>query len=246
MELISVVIAIHNGEQFLKDTLDSLINQTYKNIEIIIVVNCSDDMTLNILSTYDDKRIKIYTTDICQLAFNLNYGLLKAKGRYIARIDADDVAENFRIEKQINVLKERNYDVVGSNITYINEYGESIGSKKYPEFNSKIRKQIIFTSPIAHPSIMYKRELILNNRGYLNGMVSEDYDLWLRLMRDENIIFYNIQQPLTKYRIHTSQAKGNNYAYMEIAGYFLREALFLKSFKLFLASLIYIFKAIIK
>jgi hypothetical protein len=128
----------------------------------------------------------------------------------------------------------------------IDKNSSTIGEKKYPENNNEIRKQIFYSSPLAHPSVMYKKKIVLQNGGYLNGKMSEDYDLWIRLMRDKNIKFYNIQENLTKYRIHSNQAKGNKLAYYEICGYMMRETLHQRSFKFFLGFLIYLFKALIK
>ena len=238
--LISVILAVTNGQKFLKETIDSLLNQTYKTIEIIVVVNCSQDATLEILQDYDDERIRIYETNICQLNFNLNYGLSKAKGEYIVRIDADDIAIPERFFKQMIYMQK--YDVVGSNIIYIDEYSNIIGRKNYPEHNEEIRKKIYYTSVLAHPSVMIKKAILLKNSGYMGGKVSEDYDLWLRLIRDSSIKFYNIQENLILYRIHPKQARGNKYAYAEIAGYFLREALYFRSFKSFIGCLVYVFK----
>lgn len=245
-ELVSIVIAIYNGEKFLKETIDSLVNQTYKNIEIIVVVNCTNDDTIKILESYEDERIKIFETNICQLAFNLNYGLMQSKGAYVVRIDADDIAINTRIEKQLEIIKNKNYDIVGSNIIYINESGNEIGTQKYNEKDHDIRKAIYFKCPIAHPSVMYKKNVILKHSGYLNGKVSEDYDLWIRLMRDKNVKFYNIQESLLLYRIHYNQSKGNKLAYCEVTSYMLREMLYQKSIKYFFGLILNIFKTIVK
>ncbi len=239
-------MAVCNGQKYVKETINSILKQTYQNFEIIAVVNCSNDETINILKNFDDNRLKIYETNICQLNFNLNYALLKASGKYIARIDADDIAVSDRFSKQIECIAKYDYDVVGSNLKYIDENSNSIGYKNYPEKNENIRKNIYYKSTIGHPSVMYKKDIILKYSGYMGGQVSEDYDLWLRLMRDKNIKFYNIQENLTKFRIHSSQARGNKYAYAEIAGYFLRETLYLKSFKSFVGCLVYIAKAIFK
>lgn len=246
MKTISVILAVYNGEEFIKQTLDSILKQTFSNFEIIVVINCSNDKTIDIVNGIDDSRIKLYETNICQLAFNLNYGLYKSKGEYIVRIDADDIAEPNRLEKQLEIIEKFKYDVVGSNLLYIDEYNNIIEEKKYPEQNEDIRKNVFYKSVLAHPSVMYKKETILSVGGYMNGKVSEDYDLWLRLMRDKSVKFYNIQENLTRYRIHSSQAKGNKYAYAEIAGYMLRESLYLKSIKFLLGSLIYVGKTILK
>ncbi|DAB31000.1 MAG TPA: glycosyl transferase [Sulfurimonas sp. UBA12504] len=243
---ISVIIAIYNGQKYIKETIESVLNQSYKNFEIIAVVNCSCDETIAILKSFDDVRIRIFETNICQLNFNLNYALLQSSGEYIARIDADDIALSDRFEKQVECIEKHNYDVVGTNLEYMNEESKTISFKNYPKTDEKIRKKIYYKSVIAHPSVMYKKETILNVGGYLNGKMSEDYDLWIRLMRDKSIKFYNIQENLTRYRIHTTQAKGNSYAHAEIAGYFLREAISQKSIKSFFGCIVYILKAFFK
>lgn len=243
---VSVIIAVHNGEAFLAQTLQSILKQTYTNFEIIVVINCSNDATKEIVENIDDERIKLYETNICQLAFNLNYGLYKSQGEYIARIDADDIAQADRLEKQLEVLESLECDVVGSNLLYIDEHNGQIGAKKYPQNNAEIRKSIVYQSTIAHPSVIYKKKTILEVGGYMNGKISEDYDLWIRLMRDEKVKFYNIQENLTHYRVHATQVKGNKYAYAEIAGYFLREALSQKSMKSFFGCIIYTCKALFK
>jgi len=240
---VSVLLAVYNEENFIKQTIESTLAQSFTNFEFIIIVNCSNDNTVDIIKSFDDERIKLFETEICQLAFNLNYGLNKALGSYILRIDADDIAEPNRLEKQLNVIENFNYDVVGSNLTYIDQNDIIIGEKVYPQSNEDIRKRIFHKSVIAHPATIYKKEAILKVGGYMNGKVSEDYDLWIRLMRNKSIKFYNIQENLTKYRIHSAQAKGDKYAYAEIAGYFLREAIYKKSLKSFVGSIIYILKA---
>lgn len=244
--LISVLIGVHNGEQYIKKTIESIIYQTHQNFEIIVILNCSSDKTAAILENFKDNRIIIYKTNICQLAFNLNFGLMHAKGDYIARIDADDVAEPIRLAKQLDYILNNNIDVIGSNIELIDENNKPIGNKYYPEKDLKIRKKIYYANPLAHPSVMYRKNVILKNSGYMNGKVSEDYDLWIRLMRDKNVKFYNIQENLTKYRIHTNQARGNKLAYYEICGYMIRESLYQKSFNFLIGFLIGIIKAFVK
>lgn len=246
MKKISILLSVKDGEQFVGETIDSIVNQTYQEFELIIVVNCSTDKTLEIVHAYDDARIKILESNICQLNYNLNLALSHAKGEYIARIDADDIALPHRLEKQIKVLEEGNYNVVGSNIKYINEHGELIGEKNYPETDEEIRKKIIYKAVIVHPSILCKREDLLKIGGYLGGKFAQDLDLWIRLMRDENIKFYNIQEPLLHYRIHSSQAKGNPLTFADVAGYMLRESIYSKSFRYFLGAMIYYGKALFK
>lgn len=243
---VSVLLCVKNGEKYIKDTIDSILNQTYQNFEFIIVVNCSTDKTLEIVSSYKDKRIRIFKTNIGQLSFNLNYGLNISEGEYVARIDADDIAEKSRLEKQIKCIENYGYDIVGSNIAYINEKNEILKSVSYPEMNDEIRRGILYKAVLVHPSIMFRKGLVLENSGYLGGRYAQDYDLWLRLMRDKKVKFYNIQEPLLKYRIHLEQAKGNKSSYGEVAGYFLKEVIYTKRFIYLFSSLIYFFKGMFR
>lgn len=244
--MITILICIYNGEKYIQETLNSILNQSYQDFEVVVVLNCTNDRTIEKIKNINDSRIKIFETNICQLAFNLNYGLLKSNGDYIVRIDADDIAEPERLEKQLKILQEGKFDVVGSNLTYIDENSLIIGQKKYPETDNEIHKKIFYKNPFAHPSIMYKKTSVLKVGGYLNGKVSEDYDLWLRLMRDKNIKFYNIQENLTRYRIHSNQVKGNKLAYYEICGYMIREALYQKSFRYVIGFFVYLLKGLLK
>ena len=159
----------------------------------------------------------------------------------IARMD-DDIADKTRFAKQMDYITKYGYDVVGTNLEYINSHGKIIDTKTFPESNRSIRKRIYYKCIISHPSVMYKKETILKYNCYMGGKASEDYDLWLRLMRNVSIKFYNIQKNLIQYRIHVEQIKGDKTAFAEVAGYFLREALYMKSLKPLVGCFTYILK----
>lgn len=238
-------MCVKNGEDYLEETIKSILNQSYSNFEFIIVVNCSTDDSLKIIKRFDDERIKVFETNICQLSYNLNFGLEISKGKYIARIDADDVAKPDRLKRQLSHIK-KGFDVVGSNIDFIDEKSEVFKTLEFPELNKTIRKKIYYKSVIAHPAVMFKKEVVLNNGGYLGGKYAQDYDLWLRLMRDNNLKFYNIQEPLTNYRVHLNQSKGNKLSYANVSGYLLKESLYSKNINYFIGSVIYYLKGLIK
>jgi len=243
---ITALLCVKNGEKFIRSTIESILHQTFRDFELLIIVNCSTDTTLDIINEYKDDRIRVFTTNICQLSFNLNFGLNLAKGKYIARIDADDIAFPDRLEKQINVITAHNYDIVGSNIDIVDENGDYLRTNRFPESNKIIRKKILYRSVIAHPTILVKKEVLLSVSGYLGGRYAQDYDLWLRLMRNKNIQFYNIQEPLLKYRIHSNQTKGNKNSYAEVAGYFLKESIYSKRLIYILSAVLYYFKSLIR
>ena len=242
---VSFIMCVRNGEKYLNSSIDSILNQTIIDFELIIVANCCNDNSVKIINKYSDHRIKLIESNICQLSFNLNLGIQQAKGKYIARIDADDIANPLRLEKQLNIIEIYDYDVVGSAIDYINENDEYLKTISFPENNKKIRRNILFKSVIAHPAVIIKREVLLSVSGYFGGQYAQDYDLWLRLMRNERVRFYNIQEPLIKYRIHENQTKGNKNSYGEVAGYFLKEVFYTGKIKYLLGSIFYFFKALL-
>lgn len=243
---ISVLMCVRNGEKFIKQTIESILKQTYKDFEFIIVINCSTDRTKEIINEYTDTRIKLYQTDIGQLSYNLNFGLSKSIGKYIVRIDADDIAKPERIEKQLNYMKKHDIDVLGSNIDYIDDHNNFIKTVVYPKGNSEIRKQIFYKAVLAHPAVMFKKSAVMKIGGYLGGRYAQDYDLWLRLMRDNEIKFHNFQESLLNYRIHSNQTKGNKFSYAEVSGYLLKETLYTGKIKYMAGSIIYFVKGLLK
>ncbi|MBA1234350.1 glycosyltransferase [Pseudomonas stutzeri] len=247
MPLISVLLAARNAENYIGQTIASILDSTFPNFEIVVVVNCSEDSTLSIVKSFCDARVRVFETNIGQLSFNLNFALQNARGRYIARIDADDMVTVDRFEKQVAILEASLSDVVGSNLLIIdsasNETGECLC---FPEKNNSIRRAIFYRSVLAHPTIMMRKHILLNAGGYLGGRYGQDYDLWLRLMRDPYIRFYNIQEPLVKYRLHEGQSKGNMGSYAEVAGYLFREALISKRVSYLIGSFIYFLKAALR
>jgi O86/O127-antigen biosynthesis beta-1,3-galactosyltransferase len=244
--LVSFILAVRNGDKHLDSCIKSVINQSFTNWELIIVVNCSSDSSLTIAETYQTKntRIKVIESNIGQLNHNLNLGLQVAEGLYIARIDADDVNYNNRIEIQVKLMAD--YHIVGSAVELVDEDGNNIGAITFPEFDVDIRKKIYYRSVIAHPTVMIRRDVLLAVGGYQGGQRCEDYDLWLRLMRDEKYKFYNHQLPLLQYRCHSNQMSSGNLSFAYVASYLLREAILMKSFKYFLGFLIYVLKFTLK
>ena len=191
-----------------------------------------------------DERITVIKTNISQLNFNLNIGEPHARGKFIARIDCDDLCLEHRLEKQLVALN--SYDVVGSNIELICENSSKIGVKKFPESDRKIRNSIWYKSVMAHPSLIMSKNLLLEVGGYQGGRYAQDYDLLLRLMRDQKIKFYNIQESLVKYRIHSNQSKGLKESYSHVAGYLFRESIYMRRFKYLAGAFIYACKSVFK
>ena len=203
--LISVVMSVYNGEKYLEEAINSILSQTYTKFEFIIIDDGSIDNTHKILDKYQqkDKRIKIVNNKINKgLIYSLNKGFEISKGKYIARMDADDIAEKNRLEEQIKFL-EKNKDIVMCS-TYVKIFKDNFKllSKTFKTDTDyeKIKIKLLFRNYIAHPTIMIRKEVIdkysLRYREEDKGM--EDYALWLNLVNKEKLA--TIPIPLLKYR----------------------------------------------
>ena len=195
--MISVVMPTYNGEKFIHEAIDSIINQTYSDFEFIIVDDGSTDDTPNIIKRYTDNRIVYVKKEKNSgISDSLNLGISKAKGKYIARMDDDDVSFPERFEKQLEIL-EQNKDIIfcGSTVT-------DIDSKVLPtpEQHKDILMQLLFSNPIFHPTAIIRRDVLAKYKYDLDAVPSEDYNLWSRLIFEGK--FHQLQQPLLYCRIH--------------------------------------------
>ena len=225
---ISVVMPVFNGEKYLKEAIDSILNQTFTDFEFIIINDCSTDKSLDIIQSYKDKRIKIINNKInLQIAESLNKGIRIAKGKYIARMDADDIALTNRLKVQYEFM-EKNKDVglCGSSVIVFNE--ESTYIHRCPTYYDEIKVLQLFNSTFCHPSVMIRKDILTKyNLSYekeYEGM--EDYQLWLNM--SEYTKLANISEPLLRYRKHNEQVtnKMNSNQYekaKELRGKLLRK-----------------------
>lgn len=201
--LVSIIMGAYNCEKTITKCVNSIIMQTYKNWEFIICDDCSNDNTLTILKEYqknDSRIIIIHNEENLKLAASLNKCLKIAKGKYIARMDADDESLPERIEKQVNYLENNSeIDVVGCNRIIFDEYGEK-GIRKSIEKPNK--DNLIKDTPFAHPTIMMKKEVYDKLGGYVSDKTTiraEDLELWFRFFEND-FKGYNMQEVLYKYK----------------------------------------------
>jgi glycosyltransferase involved in cell wall biosynthesis len=212
--------------------------------EIVIVANNCDDSLFSYLQKFDDPKIRLYRTSIGQLAFNLNFGIDKAKGDFIIRMDADDVCFPERLSITEKVIKEYNSDVIGFSANLINEGNQIVGEKVNKNV-SEVKLALLYKNPIIHPSAAIRKSALLKVGGYLGGRQSEDYDLWLRLLHNKDIKFFMSSKKVISYRISEGQSKGSILPYCEVAGYFLREFLLSYNPKFLLATCLSIIKRLL-
>jgi len=198
---ITVILPIYNAMPFLEDAIKSLINQTYKNFQVLCINNNSMDNSGEYLKTITDKRFKYYELKGTSLVKALNFGLKLANTEYIARMDADDISHPQRFEKQIEFLQShKNIDIIGTQGRYI-----GITSKKsmriiLPKSHNQIIKSMLESKhAIIHASIILRKESIKNYFYNETYFPCEDFELFLRLRN--NIRFANLDEELYYFRI---------------------------------------------
>lgn len=215
MCLVSVIMSTYKEEEiFLRQAIESILNQTYKDFEYIIILdNPDNNLHIRIIKEYAnlDKRIKFYVNEKNMgLTASLNKGLGLAKGKYICRMDSDDISINKRIENQKRYLEENNYDLIGGISQMIDENGKSIYSiKKVPTNMDKIKKALRYNQIISHPTWFGKKEVFDKLNGYRNMPLCEDYDFTLRAVLNGYKIS-NIDETVLKYRMTSSSISRSN------------------------------------
>ncbi|RKM60698.1 glycosyltransferase [Butyrivibrio sp. XB500-5] len=207
MKQVSVVMSTYNeNEEYVREAMDSLVNQTFPDIEIIVVIdNPQNTELLDILREYEsiDNRICVLRNDSnIGLAKSLNKAIAYSSGEYIARMDADDICEIDRIRIQYDYLiAHPDIDLVCSAVKRINEKGEVISTKNsVPKNDQMLMKSIRYGTVMIHPSVMFRKEAFDKVGGYNNYLAGQDLDLWIR-MKESGAIFHYILEPLLFYRI---------------------------------------------
>lgn len=203
--LISVVMPVYNSAGYLSTAIESILNQTHKNFEFIIIDDGSTDASGDIICKYSrqDKRIKLIQNasnfGICE---TLNRGIRLAKGKYIVRMDADDWSYPTRLEKQLSFMQKHPKIIIsGSSIEVCNNVLKKLNRRRYPRTDKEIRKNIFKINPFAHPAVIYRKDEFEKIGGY-NSIFSgaEDFDLYFRLGRLGS--FANLSETLLKLRTH--------------------------------------------
>jgi glycosyltransferase involved in cell wall biosynthesis len=206
---VSVVMPVKNSANNLGRAIESVLNQTFSNLELIIVYDLSDDQTLSIAMKYaaTDSRIRIVKNNkLYGISFSRNLGIVLSKAPFIATMDSDDISLKDRIASQFSFLKENKHiGVVGSAIILIDEAGRMIGVRAYPEKDCSIRRTMFKHSPFAHPTTMIRKSAIVKAGFYTNDLsTSEDIELYFRIGKFAQ--FANLRIPLLKYRVYTNSS----------------------------------------
>jgi len=203
----SVVMPVYGTEGFVQESMDSILNQSFADFELIIICDEPSENLKIILNNYQlkDNRIRVTYRSERGLISALNQGYEFAKGKYIIRMDADDICTKDRFSKQINYMEQHpEIGVLGSNIEHIDEKGNFIGKTNLPQSDEQIRCELFFQNVIAHPTILIRKSIIEKLIGPYDASFThaEDYELWTRCM--EITKFSNLPQALLYYRLHSN------------------------------------------
>jgi|SRR5215510_13998940 len=206
--LVSVLMSAYNCEQFLPGAIESILRQSFRDLELIVINDGSFDATEQILEKYqhEDPRVRVIHQENVGLTESLNRGAGLARGKYIARMDADDIAPSDRLALQVGVLEKfPELGVLGGAIEIINASGMKIETCYFPTKDNEIRATLLRgTCPICHPAVVMRTRAFLSVGGYRKVVVhAEDYDLWLRIA--DGFRLANLKTVVLKYRRHPAQ-----------------------------------------
>ena len=211
---ISIIMSAYNADKYIADSINSILKQTYTNFEFLIIDDASKDQTLKIIKKFQkiDKRIKlIKNKKNIGLTKSLNKLSKKAKGRFLARMDADDICYTNKLKKQISWFKKNPKAILlGTSGFKINENSRRLSKYRLPAIShEKIVKKLIFNNFYLHSSTMFKRISFLKIGGYRSFFLySQDYDLWIRMAKEGRI--GNLSDNLVGIRSHSDSISSNN------------------------------------
>ena len=210
---VTVLMAVYNGEKYLREAIDSILRQTFTDFEFLIINDGSTDNSVEIIKSYDDKRIHlVHNEKNIGLAASLNKGLKLAQGDYVARMDCDDISYPLRLEKQVKFMdKHLDIGICGAWMRTFGETKEEVLS--YPTSNEEISATLFYKSAISHPTIIFRKKIFQEFNIYYNPKLiyAQDFDLWNKLRA--KVKFANIPEVLYYYRVlqssqyHTKKLK---------------------------------------
>lgn len=200
---VTVLMPVWNAEKFLVEAVESILNQSFKDFELLAVDGGSTDRTLEILAGFNDSRIRV-----CQappgIVAALNLGVQEAKGKWIARQDADDISHPQRIEIQLNRIERiPNAVFCHTDAELIGDNADAVGVARFPKTQAFLALRLCYQCGIIHSTTLFKKETALAVGGY-QGAQAEDYGLWGRLIEHGQAI--GIRQKLLRFRLHDVSA----------------------------------------
>ena len=205
---VSVVMSVRNGGAFLREAVESILQQSFRDFEFVIIDDGSTDESGSVLDRYQksDSRVQVFHQENRGLIESLNRGCRLSRGKYIARMDADDIALNDRLERQVKWMEEhQSLGALGGAVELISATGKSLGIYPHPCESREIALALADGDcAIWHPTAFIRKNVFLSVGGYRPIVVdAEDYDLWLRVA--DRFELANLEAVVLKYRVHSSQ-----------------------------------------
>jgi len=200
---VSVVMSVYNGERFLREAIESILAQRFRDFEFVVVDDGSTDSTPEILSSYGD-LLRVHTQPNQGMSRALNAGLALARGTDIARMDGDDVAEPTRLEKQVSYLDaHQDIGLLGTAYTEIDEQGRILRTVKTPTEDLELRRTLAKFNPFMHASVMFRKGLCERSGLYNEDELFryfQDYEMWVRMAQHTQMATLN--DVLMRRRVH--------------------------------------------
>lgn len=248
---VSWLLGTHVADALLRDALQSCLDQTFTDFELLVVANGPQAQAVadQVQQWFgQDPRLRVLVTPIRFLTFSLNYGLHHARAPLVARMDSDDVCPPDRLAKQVAHFNAHpEVSVLGSSYQIIDGKGERLNVMRLPLDDASIRLAMRWTNPLCHPSVMFKRQVVLEAGGYMGGLHAEDYDLWLRLSANPQIRFANLSDVGLYYRSQgIGPARRSRRAYASVASAQLRHGMEGQGWSWLLSTLMNVIKAVIR
>lgn len=209
---VSVVMAVYNAEPYVREAVLSLLGQSLEDFELVIVDDGSVDGTPAILSSLQlqDARIRVIKQPNRGIAVALNSGIGRAAGKYIARLDADDVAYPHRLQQQVEFLDANSgVGLLGGAIDVMDSSGKPAYRVSYPQRDAEIRRSLPYRTCFAHSAVTMRKDAFISAGGYRKQFTfAEDYDLWLRMVEQAQAA--NLADVVTRHRIHAESVSQQN------------------------------------
>lgn len=217
MPIISVILPVYNGALYVKESIDSILSQSFTDFELIIINDGSNDSSESVIRTINDPRIRFLQQENRGLAVTLNIALGIAQGEFIARQDQDDISLPDRLTRQVAFLrKHSDIDIVGSFIEMMSETGKTLRIHREPASVAAVKFHSLFGTPFAHPSVMMRAEFLKKNEMRYSEIPAQDYELWVRMLNC-GAKGANIPEALVRYRVHPqsdSHVQGQRHSLM--------------------------------
>lgn len=200
--LISVVMPVWNGAAYLREAIESILNQTFTDFEFIIIDDGSTDDTVAIINSYQDERIRLIQQEHEGIVVALNRGVAEARAEWVARMDADDIAYPQRFETQLALIKSKPDTVLcHTQICMIGETNYIVKVGRFPRSEGLLLLRLCYQCPFVHSTVMFRKDVFLASGGYLaEERHAEDYGLWGRLVLQGSVV--GSSTPLLDFRVH--------------------------------------------